>query len=140
MKHYKIPTDVRLDIERIVGRYPRNKNQLETLYSDIVLSHPSEDSIKGNISSENKPQSVTEAKALRLMNPYYERLRRETYAVDQAIKDLDSIDLEIIRRRYWQGKKVPYEYIDLPYSVITMKRHTYKVLRSVGLSIGLIKE
>lgn len=139
MKYYNIPTEVRLDIERIVRRYPRNKAKLDSLYEDVVLAtHPAP--TEGNTTSENKPQSVTEGKALQLMNPYYDRLKKEVYAVEQAVKGLDKNKLDIIRIRYWQqDKKTAFKSIDVPYESTTMRFVARKVLYDVGVNMGLIK-
>lgn len=140
MKYYKIPTEVRLDIERIVRRYPSNRRKLDSMYEDVVLATNPAPS-KGNSTSENKPQSITEGKALQLMNPYYDRLKKEVYAVEKAIENLDKSKLDIIRIRYWQqaDKKTAFKSIDVPYESTTMRFVTRKVLYDVGVNMGLIE-
>ena len=139
MKYYSFNHDMQMDIERVLKRYPRNKQMLDSIYDDVVLAtHPTPS--KGNSSSENKPQSVTEGKALQLMNPYYDRIKREVYAVEKAVDTLDPIKLEIIRKRYWtQEKTVAFKYIDVPYASNTQRYITRKVLYLVGIYMGLIE-
>lgn len=139
MRYYKIPKEVKLDIERVLRRYPQNKKRLESLYEDIILTtHPTES--KGDSTSENKPQSVTEGKALQLMNPYYDRIRREVKAVEHATEGLDKTKMDIIRIRYWSSDgKVAFKSIDVPYASGTMRFLTRKVLYDIGIYMGLIR-
>lgn len=137
----RIPKEVKIDIERMVRRYPRNKAMLISLEEDVILAtHPSPDSMKGNISSDNKPQSVTESKALKLANPYYDRIRKEVEAVEYAYNRLNPGKRDIIEQRFWikTDKNIGFDRIDLPWSYETMKITTRAFLYMVGVKAGLI--
>ena len=68
-------------IELIIRRYPDKKREYEEYISDIIMSSGTGDVYLGS-SSDNKPQSVTEAKALKMTSAYMDRLKREIYAVE----------------------------------------------------------
>lgn len=141
-KQKRIPKEVKIDIERIVRRYPSNKTTLVNLDYDVILAtHPNADSRKGNITSENKPQSVTEGKALQLMNPYYDRIRREVAAVEYAMKKMDPEKVDIIKKRFWtkKDKNIAFDRIDTYWSYETMKITTRAFLFYVGLKMGMIE-
>lgn len=143
MKRYSIPREVKIDIERIIRRYPLNKQRYLTMYEDVILAtHPNTDDIRGNITSENKAQSVTEGKALQLVdNPYYDRMKREVDAVESAIANLDDVKKDIIKQRYWSRphKNTPISWIQSPYSYEAISGICRRVLYNVGRNMGLIK-
>lgn len=90
-----------------------------------------------------KPQSVTEAKALKMTSAYADRMKKEIEAVEFACKYLKEEEFLVIQIRYWMRglqKPVPYCKIIRPgYSVRQMQRIVQKVVVSVGRSLGEIK-
>lgn len=129
-------------IETILRRYPERKKEYEEYVSDIMAAagystniHPEEES--------NKPQSVTEAKALKMTNAYAEKSKKEIEAVEFVYLNLTPAEQKIIRVRYWtKNIRKPVPYLQMPecsYSERQMKRIVYKVICQIGRYIGEIK-
>lgn len=127
-------------IELIIRRYPDKKREYEEYVSDIMGSTGG-DGYQG-IEGSNKPQSVTEAKALKMTSAYANRLKKEIEAVDFAYNGLKDEEKKVIRERYWtdRNRNIPYLQIQSSgYSERQMKRIVYKTISQVGRYLGEIK-
>ena len=126
-------------IEMIIRRYPDKKREYEEYISDIMSSSTGEDYI-GNDSS-NKPQSVTEAKALKMNSAYMDRIKKEIYAVERVYNGLREEEQKVMRERFWSMRKKNIPYLKIKsasYSERQMKRIVYKIIYQVGRIIGEI--
>lgn len=140
-KSIRIESDSWAIIERIIRRYPKKKIELQNYAEDVILAtHPGTDSKKGNISSENKPQSITESKALKLSeSAYYQNLKQQVAAVEYVYNNLSSEEKKkLMRIRYWTDPKrnIPYSRIDCAYSETQMRRIAREIIAQVGMSMG----
>lgn len=127
-------------IEIIIRRYPYKKKEYEEYISDIMGSSPSENI---TVSKEySKPQSVTEAKALKITGVYAERLKKQIDAVEFVYNGLNEVEQKLMRERFWsdRSRNVPYLKIKgVSYSERQMKRIVYKIIMQVGRYLGEIK-
>jgi len=72
---------------------------------------------------------------------YYERLERETAAVEHAMSLLSPEEQEVVRERFWtyRDKNKSYEdMINQPYSPRQMRRICYKMVYHTGKKLGEI--
>lgn len=124
-------------VEIILLRYPRQKQEYEECIQDIMTSSGSRPEYDGEYS---KPQSVTEAKALKLYgSAYMDRMKKEIEAVELACKDLRPEEQKVIRDRYWRGRRTPLPYDRMPdchYSTRQMKRIVRKTVLRIGRYMG----
>ena len=129
-------------IELIIMRYPDKKKEYEEYISDIINSSgPSGEGYTGSSTEYTKPQSVTEAKALKLTNAYMSRLKKEIEAVEFAYRGLNEEEKKVMRIRYWSNryKKTPYlKMSQCSYSERQMKRIVLKIIIQVGRYLGEI--
>lgn len=126
-------------IELIIRRYPDKKGEYEEYISDIIGSSTGEPYV-GN-EEYNRPQSVTEAKALKMTSAYMDRLKREVYAVETVYSGLKEEEKKVMRERFWTDRKrnVPYLHIkSVSYSERQMKRIVFKIICQVGRFLGEI--
>lgn len=123
-------------------RYPEKKKEYDNYISDILSSTGSSEN-RNPEEEDNKPQSVTEAKALKMSSVYAERIKREIEAVEFVYKNLKPEEQKVIRKRYWERglrKPVPYLKIeDASYSERQMKRIVWKTIMQIGRYIGEIR-
>ena len=126
-------------IELIIRRYPDKKREYEEYISDIMSSSAGEEYFGS--SADNKPQSVTEAKALKMTSAYMDRLKREIYAVETVYGGLREEEKKVMRERFWTDRKrnVPYLNIkSVSYSERQMRRIVFKIICQVGRFLGEI--
>ena len=126
-------------IEMIIRRYPYKKREYEEYISDIMSSSTGEEYL--GIGESNRPQSVTEAKALKMNSTYMDKIKREIYAVETVYNGLRDEEQKVMRERFWtmRKKNVPYLKIrTASYSERQMKRIVYKIIYQVGRIIGEI--
>ena len=124
-------------IELIIRRYPDKKREYEEYISDIMSSSTGEE-YHGS-SSDNKPQSVTEAKALKMTSAYMDRLKREIYAVETVYSGLKEEEKKVMRERFWTDRKRNIPYLKMKtvsYSEKQMKRIVFKIICQVGRILG----
>lgn len=131
-------------VEFVIMRYPERKKEYEE-YIESVMSSTSrtEEGYTGSSAEYIRPQSVTEAKAMKLTNEYITKLEREIRAVESVYAGLNEEEKKIMRIRYWSNrrKKVPYgKMVAVSYSERQMKRIVYKIITLVGRKIGEINE
>lgn len=89
-----------------------------------------------------KPQSVTEAKALKMTSVYADRLKRQIEAVELVYNNLRPEEQKVMVARFWtdKGRNLPYIKIrDVSYSEIQMRRIIKKIITQVGIYIGEIQ-
>lgn len=128
-------------IETILRRYPERKKEYEEYIDDIMSASAGSSTLRYPEKEENRPQSVTEAKALKMTSVYAEKIKKEIEAVEFVYNNLKQEEQKIIRIRYWSGKKtIPYlQLTECSYSERQMKRIVYKVITQVGRYIGEIR-
>lgn len=126
-------------IELIIRRYPDKKREYEEYISDIMSSTTS-DGYQGNGES-NKPQSVTEAKALKMTSAYADRIKKEIEAVEFVYNGLREEEQKVMRERYWTERRRNIPYLQMTqnsYSERQMKRIVYRIICQVGRYLGEI--
>ncbi|MDE6662000.1 MAG: hypothetical protein K2K46_01530 [Lachnospiraceae bacterium] len=127
-------------IELIIRRYPDKKREYEQYISEIMTSQPA--SIMANSSEEySKPQSITEAKALKMTSVYMDRLKKQIEAVEFVYNNLKPEEQKVMRIRFWSERRrnIPYLQIkSVSYSERQMKRIVYKIIVQVGKYLGEI--
>lgn len=126
-------------IELIIRRYPDKKREYEEYISDI-MSSTGGDGYKGTGES-NKPQSVTEAKALKMTSAYADRIKKEIEAVEFVYNGLNEEEKKVMRERYWTDRKRNIPFLKMrttSYSERQMRRIVYKIICRVGRYIGEI--
>lgn len=124
--------------EMIIMRYPYKKKEYEQYISEIMSSTGSD----GIGVSDNKPQSVTEAKALKMTSVYADRIKKQIEAVEFVYNNLRPEEQKVMRLRFWSSrkKKIPYlQMRDVSYSERQMRRIVYKIIVQVGKYIGEIQ-
>lgn len=127
-------------VELIIRRYPDKKREYEEYLSEIMSSSLTTDVM---IKSEDytRPQSVTEAKALKMNSAYADHLKKQIEAVEFVYSNLCPEEQKVMRIRFWTDRRrnVPYLKIkDVSYSERQMKRITYKIIAQVGKYLGEI--
>ena len=128
-------------IELIIMRYPENKKEYEEYVSDVIGSSGSGEGYRGGGEDYIKPQSSTEAKALKLTNEYVNKLEKEINAVEFVYNGLSDEEKKVMRIRYWSDryKKTPYlKMSQCSYSERQMKRIVLKIITLVGRYLGEI--
>lgn len=129
-------------IETILRRYPERKKEYEEYISDIMSSSVGSSTLRNPEEEENRPQSVTEAKALKMTSVYAEKMKKEIEAVEFVYGNLREEEQKVIRLRYWSNRRKPTPYDRMPecsYSTRQMKRIVQKVIVQVGRYIGEIR-
>ena len=124
--------------EMIIMRYPYKKKEYEQYISEIMSSTGS----NGISVSDNKPQSVTEAKALKMTSVYADRIKKQIEAVEFVYNNLRPEEQKVMRLRFWSSrkKKIPYlQMREVSYSERQMRRIVYKIIVQVGKYIGEIQ-
>ncbi len=128
-------------IEIIIRRYPVSKNEYDA-YIDQVMTSSTNHATGVNFSEDySKPQSVTEAKALKMTSKRAERLKKEIGAVELAYNSLKPEEQKVIKIRFWSDRRrnMPYTKIDeVAYSERQMKRIVKKIIMQVGIYLGEI--
>ncbi len=124
--------------EMIIMRYPYKKKEYEQYISEIMSSTGS----NGISVSDNKPQSVTEAKALKMTSVYADRIKKQIEAVEFVYNNLRPEEQKVMRLRFWSSRKNKTPYLqmrDVSYSERQMRRIVYKIIVQVGKYIGEIQ-
>ena len=137
----KIKRDSWRIIETMLLRYPQRKKEYEEYIQDILSSTGSSDILYDPTRQEAKPQSVTEAKALKMNSAYADNAKKEIQAIEFAYGSLRPEEQTVIKIRYWtQGikKPIPYLHIQSNYSERQMKRIVLKTIWQIGRYIGEI--
>lgn len=126
-------------IEFVIRRYPDSKKEYEE-YIENIMTSSSAPAAGVTLSEEyTKPQSVTEAKAIKLSSARQYRLKKEIEAVELVYKNLRPEEQRVMEGRFWEDKKrnTPYEKMTgVGYSVRQMRRIVKKIILQVGTYIG----
>lgn len=133
----KIKRDSWRIIETMLLRYPQRKKEYEEYIQDILSSTGSSDTLR----QDDKPQSVTEAKALKMNSAYADSAKKEIQAIEFAYGSLRPEEQTVIKFRYWTKgirKPIPYLHIQSNYSERQMKRIVLKTIWQIGRYIGEI--
>lgn len=129
--------------ELIIRRYPDKKREYEQYISDIMASTAAAGvTMHRSHEDYSKPQSVTEAKALKMTSVYADRLKKQIEAVEFVYNNLKPEEQKVMRIRFWtdRSRNIPYLKIkDVSYSERQMKRIVYKIIVQVGMYLGEIK-
>lgn len=126
-------------IEMIIRRYPDKKREYDEYISDIMGSSSS-DGYQGT-GENNKPQSVTEAKALKMNSAYADRIKKEIEAVEFVYNGLNEKEKKVMRERYWTDRRRNVPYLKMTqnsYSERQAKRIVFKIIQQVGRYLGEI--
>lgn len=134
-------------INRVIRRYPESKKRYKdaldaAMYPDRSTKKSRDQNKSGGGNDYTKPVSTTEAAAMRLSNPYYDRLKKEIEAVENAYNLFDAEDQKLIQRRYWsdRNRNKPYlKIIDVSASEPTMRRICRRFIMTVGRNLGEIE-
>lgn len=126
-------------IEIIIRRYPAAKKEYAEYIDQVMTSSPA--SAAGVKYSEDycKPQSVTEAKALKMTSARAEKLKKQIEAVELVYTNLKPEEQKVMEKRFWsdQRRNIPYTKItDIAYSERQMKRIVKKIILKVGIYLG----
>lgn len=128
-------------IELVIRRYPDKKKEYEQYISEIMAASPAA-GIKTTESDDySKPQSVTEAKALKMHSIYADKIKKEIEAVELVYNNLKPEEQRLMEIRYWTDRRhsIPYLQIkDVKYSERQMKRIVRKIIQRVGKYLGEI--
>lgn len=128
-------------VELIIRRYPYKKKEYEEYISEIMASSPAAGITIIDSEDYSKPQSVTEAKALKMTSVYADRLKKQIEAVEFIYNNLKPEEQKVMRIRYWTDRRrnIPYLQIKgVSYSERQMKRIVYKIIVQVGKYLGEI--
>lgn len=129
-------------IEIIIRRYPYKKKEYKEYISDIIMSQPAANVSYPDPEEYTKPQSVTEAKALKLDNEYAEKLKKQIEAVELVYNNLNEVEQKLMNERFWKDRRKNTPYLKIKgvsYSERQMKRIVYKIIYQVGRYLGEIK-
>lgn len=127
-------------IELIIRRYPAIKKEYDE-YIDRVMTSSSAAAAVQYSEDYCKPQSVTEAKALRMTSPRAETMKKQIEAVEMVYGSLKPEEQKVMEKRFWsdQRRNIPYTKIDkVAYSERQMKRIVKKIILQVGIYLGEI--
>ena len=137
----RLPADAWRHVRLVLLRYPESK----VLYDQII--EESQTRTSDNAGSGSKPvhSDPTATAAIKLYNDArFQRINREVTAVETAVMGLDSIEKEVIRRRFWNHrpgvrKVCSYSRMrNIGYSRRQMQRIVRRVTEAVAILLGEI--
>lgn len=128
-------------VEIIIRRYPSAKKEYKE-YIEQIMASSSNPATGVSLSEDySKPQSVTEAKALKMTSKRAERLKKEIEAVELVYNGLKPEERKVMQARFWSDRRrnMPYTKMDkVAYSERQMKRIVKKIISRVGVYLGEI--
>ena len=126
-------------IEIIIRRYPYKKKEYEEYISDIMAAASGENITESE--DYSRPQSVTEAKEMKISGVYPERLKKQIDAVEFVYNSLNEVEQKLMRERFWKSRQnTPYTKIrGVNYSERQMQRIIHKIIYQVGRYLGEIR-
>ena len=139
MPRYKIKQDAWNQATLVLLRYQETKAEIEEIVSDMTARDPE---TRGRGSKQAHPDPTGAAAERLFYNARYKRLKREKKAVDDALEGLSDVELDVIKRRFWQHSKghripCPYEYMTgLGYERRQMQRIIRKVIVKLAANLG----
>ena len=130
-------------VELIIRRYPAAKKEYEQYISETVMTSPRAAVVRmAEDEDYTKPQSVTEAKALKMTSTYADRLKNQIEAVELVYDNLRPEEQKIMKARFWtdHNRNIPYTKIrGVNYSEVQMRRIIKKIIIQVGKYLGEIQ-
>lgn len=123
-------------IELVIRRYPDSKRKYAEYISDIMASSSSDQVITNTLNEYSKPQSVTEAKALKMTSAYAERLKKEIEAVELVYNNLRPEEQKLMRIRFWTDEQRNVPYLDMTDSIKYSERQMKRIIKSIITQIG----
>lgn len=136
---YNIKRDSWAIIERVIRRYPENKEEYNNKASEIMSTGHSND---GQPRS-NLPGNPTEKAVLEFNTPRMQRIKREIEAVEKVYTVLSSDHQKVIRVRFWSNRyrNMPYLWMEscVSYKEAQMKRIAGNFIKKVGIELGEIE-
>lgn len=128
-------------IEIVIRKYPAAKKEYEQ-YIDKVMTSTSAPAAGVKYSEDySKPQSITEAKALKMTSARAETLKKQIEAVELVYGNLKPEEQKVMKNRFWSDRRrnIPYTKIEkVAYSERQMRRIIKKVIVQVGVYLGEI--
>ena len=141
MGRYHIPADAWRQATLALLRYPETERELQEAVEESRTRIPG----KGEGGAKPSHSNPTEAAALRLYDDArYQRLKREAKAVEEATANLDQIELDVIRKRFWDHRAGHrrvrgYDNIqDTGYSRRKMQEIVRRVIIATAAALGEI--
>lgn len=136
----KIPRDSWDIIQKIIRRYPDQKEEYEKAREELMDGSPHSDGQPGG----NIPGNPIERTVLALHSPRMERIKREVEAVEKVYNRLNEDHKKVIRVRFWSNryKNMPYLWMErcVSYREAQMRRICGKFIRDVGYELGEINQ
>ena len=126
-------------IELVIRRYPDKKREYEQYISEIMTSSSGVNVTESD--DYSKPQSVTEAKALKMHSVYADKLKKEIEAIELVYSNLRLEEKKVMEMRFWseRDRNIPFNKMEgVAYSERQMRRITKKIIMKVGKYIGEI--
>ena len=128
-----INREIYSECTRIAKSYYDLLRQRREIEKDILLGSagPSD-----GMPRSSTPGNPTAAKAERLMQEK-ERVDRKIMAIQDALETLpDNAAMQLIRQNLF--RKIPMHWVNLPMSIITMKRIRSRFIRQLAKNLGMI--
>lgn len=128
-------------IEIIIRRYPAAKKEYKEYIDQVMTSSPAPTTGLPYSEDYCRPQSVTEAKALKMTSTRAEKLKKQIEAVELVYANLKPEEKKLMEKRFWsdQRRNIPYTKIkDVAYSERQMKRIIKRIISKVGVYLGEI--
>lgn len=133
-----IERDIWHIIEVAIRRYPSAKKEYDE-YMDWVMASSAPTAKAVLSEAYSKPQSVTEAKALKMSSTRADRLKRQIEAVERVYGGLKPEERKVMEKRFWSDwrRNTPYTKInDVAYSERQMRRIVKGIIYKVGVYLG----
>lgn len=119
-----------METTRIAKQYNDLLKQRAEVEKEILLGTMH---IPGSMPGRSLPGDPTGSKAVRLISEK-EQLDRLIHALQEGLEELrDDSERQLIRKNLFQ--RIPMHWINLPMSIVTMKRIRKRYLRSVAKSL-----
>lgn len=127
-------------IEMKIRRYPETKKNYEAYVSEVMSRSGSSAGYKVKREEDNKPQSCTEAAALKMTSKYADQLKKEIEAIETVYNSLSEEEQKLMRQRFWSNprKITPYSKMSVCYSERQQHRIVFKIISKVGKYLGEI--
>ncbi len=128
-------------VELIIRRYPDKKKEYEQYIAEIMASSLATGMSIKESEDYTKPQSITEAKALKMTSAYAERLKKQIEAVEFVYNNLKPEEQKVMRIRFWTDRRRNIPYLKMKgvsYSEMQMRRIVYKIIVQTGRYLGEI--
>lgn len=141
MGRYKIPPDAWKAATLALLRYQETKAGIKDAQEEAMTSDPE---ARGHGPRQSYPDPVPAAVAKLEKNKKYNRMKRELWAVENAMEGLTDSQKEVIRQRFWDHGSgyrhtCPYQYMrGTHYSEAGMKKIVGHVVERVARNLGEI--